>query len=122
MPYSSGPGGHTPPPVTLIINIYGLGVGISTIKKFTSGRGWGITPGALAIKQLICLVTLIINIYGLTRQIKCLIAQVPGVIPHPLPEVNFLMVEIPTPKPYIFMIMVIRQIKCLIALKNKYMA
>jgi len=27
-----------------------------------------------------------------------------GVIPHPLPEVNFLMVEIPTPKPYIFMI------------------
>jgi len=24
---------------TLIINIYGLGVGISTIKKFTSGRG-----------------------------------------------------------------------------------
>jgi hypothetical protein len=29
---------------TLIINIYGLGVGISTIKKFTSGRGWGMTP------------------------------------------------------------------------------
>jgi hypothetical protein len=28
------------------------------------------------------------------KQIKCLIAQVPGVIPHPLPEVNFLMVEI----------------------------
>jgi hypothetical protein len=28
---------------TLIINIYGLGVGISTIKKFTSGRGWGVT-------------------------------------------------------------------------------
>jgi hypothetical protein len=40
-----------------------------------------------------------------TRQIKCLIAQRgEGVIPHPLPEVNFLMVEIPTPKPYIFMI------------------
>ena len=33
----------------------------------------------------------------------------------PLPEVNFLMVEIPTPKPYIFMIRVTRQIKCLIA-------
>jgi hypothetical protein len=33
-----------------------------------------------------------------TRQIKCLIAQVPGVIPHPLPELNFLMVEIPTLK------------------------
>jgi hypothetical protein len=31
--------------VTLIINIYGLGVGISTIKKFTSGKGWGITLG-----------------------------------------------------------------------------
>jgi hypothetical protein len=26
--------------VTLIINIYGLGVGISTIKRFTSGRGF----------------------------------------------------------------------------------
>ena len=39
----------------------------------------------------------------------------PRVIPHPLPEVNFLMVEIPTPKPYIFMIRVTRQIKCLIA-------
>jgi hypothetical protein len=36
-----------------------------------------------------------------TRQIKCLIAQAPGVIPHPIPEVNFLMIEIPTPKPYI---------------------
>jgi hypothetical protein len=31
--------------VTLIINIHGLGMGISTIKKFTSGRGWGITTG-----------------------------------------------------------------------------
>jgi hypothetical protein len=30
-----------------------------------------------------------------------------GVIPHPLPEVNFIMVEIPTSKPYIFMIRVI---------------
>ena len=50
-----------------------------------------------------------------TRQIKCLITQAPEVIPHPLPEVNFLMVEIPTPKPYIFMIRVIRQIKYLIA-------
>jgi hypothetical protein len=39
----------------------------------------------------------------------------PGVISHPLPEVNFLMVEIPSPKPYIFMIRVTRQIKCLIA-------
>jgi hypothetical protein len=68
MPYNSGSGGHTPPlpevnflmaeiPLgdgddsgpqllghliclfTLIINIYGLGVGISTIIKFTSCRG-----------------------------------------------------------------------------------
>ena len=35
---------------TLIINIYGLGVGISTIKKFTSGRGgvwpWGLSYNA----------------------------------------------------------------------------
>ena len=38
-----------------------------------------------------------------------------GVIPHLPPEVNFLMVEIPTLKPYIFMIRVTRQIKCLIA-------
>ena len=38
-----------------------------------------------------------------------------GVIPHPLPEVNFLMVEILTLKPYIFMIRVTKQIKCLIA-------
>ena len=38
------------------------------------------------------------------RQIKCLIhvAQVPEVIPHPLPEVNCLLVEIPTLKPYIY--------------------
>ena len=50
-----------------------------------------------------------------TRQIKCLIVLDPGVIPHPLPEVNFLMVDIPTLKPYIFMIRVTRQIKCLIA-------
>jgi hypothetical protein len=39
----------------------------------------------------------------------------PGVIPHPLPEVIFLIIEIPTPTPYIFMIRVTRQIKCLIA-------
>jgi hypothetical protein len=45
-----------------------------------------------------------------TRQIKCLIAQAPVIMPHPLPEVNFLMVEIPTLKPYIFMIRVTRQI------------
>jgi hypothetical protein len=38
----------------------------------------------------------------------------PGVI-SPLPEVNFLMVEIPSPKPYVFMIRMTRQIKCLIA-------
>jgi hypothetical protein len=31
--------------VTLIMNIYGLGVRISTIKKFTSGRGWGMILG-----------------------------------------------------------------------------
>jgi hypothetical protein len=39
----------------------------------------------------------------------------PGVIAHPLPEVNLLMVEIPTPTPYIFMIRVTRQVKCLIS-------
>ena len=31
--------GHLICLLTLIINIYGLGVGISTINKFTSGRG-----------------------------------------------------------------------------------
>jgi hypothetical protein len=50
----------------LIINIYGLGVGISIIKKFTSDRG----RGALAIRHLICIVTLIINIYGLGEGIS----------------------------------------------------
>jgi hypothetical protein len=50
---------------TLIINIYGLGVGISTIIKLTSGRGGVWPPRAWAIGHLICLVTLIINIYGL---------------------------------------------------------
>jgi hypothetical protein len=35
---------------TLIINIYGLGVGISTIKKFTSGMGWGMTTRGLSYK------------------------------------------------------------------------
>jgi hypothetical protein len=29
----------------MLSNIYGLGVGISTIKKFTSGREWGMTLG-----------------------------------------------------------------------------
>jgi hypothetical protein len=47
-----------------------------------------------------------------TRQIKCLIAQAPVVIPHPLHEVNFILVAMPIPKPYIFMILVNRQIKC----------
>jgi hypothetical protein len=42
---------------------------------------------------------------------KYLIAQALGVIPHLLPEVNCLMVEIPSPKPYIFMISVNRQMK-----------
>ena len=54
---------------TLIINIYGLGVGISNIKKFSSGMGWGMTLPpplqGLSYKALICLVILIINIYGL---------------------------------------------------------
>jgi hypothetical protein len=46
-------------------------VGISTIIKFTSGRGWGLTPSvAWAIRHLICLVTLIINIYGLRVRIS----------------------------------------------------
>ena len=39
----------------------------------------------------------------------------PGGHTPPLSEVNFLMTEIPTPKPYIFMIRVTRKIKCLIA-------
>jgi hypothetical protein len=47
-----------------------------------------------------------------TRQIRYLIAQAPGVIPLPLPEVNFLMVEVPYHKPYILIIRVNRQMKC----------
>jgi hypothetical protein len=50
---------------TPIINIYGLGVGISTVKKFWAGRGWGLTPGFWTTWNLIRLVTPIINIYGL---------------------------------------------------------
>ena len=50
-----------------------------------------------------------------TRQIKCLIVLDPGGHTPPLPEVDFLMVEIPTPKPYIFIIRVTRQIECIIA-------
>jgi hypothetical protein len=57
--------GHLICLLILIINIYGLGVGISTINKFTSGRGGVWAPGDRAIRHLICLVTLIINIYGL---------------------------------------------------------
>ena len=43
---------------------------------------------------------------GVTRRIKCIVVQVPGVKPHPLRGPNLLTVEIPTPKPYIFMIRV----------------
>jgi hypothetical protein len=46
--WEGGPGpqllGHLICLFTLFINIYGLGVVISTTKKFTSGRGWGMTP------------------------------------------------------------------------------
>ena len=52
---------------------------------------------------------------GVTRRIKCIVVHNPGVNLHPLPAQNFLTVEIPTPKPYIFMIGVTRQNKCLIA-------
>jgi hypothetical protein len=40
------------PNVPWVILIYGLGVGISTIKKFTSGRGWGMTTRGLSNKLL----------------------------------------------------------------------
>jgi hypothetical protein len=39
----------------------------------------------------------------------------PRVIPHPLPEMNFLVVEISTHKPYIFMIRVMHLI-CIVTL------
>jgi hypothetical protein len=94
-------------------------VGISTIKKFTSGRGWGVIPHPLPeVNFLMVQIPTpkpYIFMIRVTRQIKCLIAQAPGGHPPPLPEVNFLMVEIPTPKPYIFMIRVTSQIKYLIA-------
>jgi hypothetical protein len=44
------------------------------------------------------------NSPGVTRRIKFHVVQNPGVNPHPVPAQNFLTVEIPTPKPYIFMI------------------
>jgi hypothetical protein len=73
------------------------------------------TPRASAIRHFICRVTLIINIYGLRVRISTIKKVQGGGHTPPLPEVNFLMVEIPTPKPYIFMIRVTRQIECLIA-------
>jgi hypothetical protein len=79
--------------VTPIINIYGLGVGMSTVKKFWAGRGWGLTPGLWTTMHLIRLVT-------------------------PLPAQYFLTVDIPTPKPYIFMIGVTRRIKCIVVHKH----
>jgi hypothetical protein len=88
------------------------------------------TPRAWAIRHLICLVTLIINIYGLgwgsrshffytdspagwgwalgIKNAECTTSHWHL---HPF-QIYFLMVEIPTPKPYIFMIRVNRQIKC----------
>jgi hypothetical protein len=72
--------------VILIINIYGLGVGILTIKSSLQ-IGVGMTPPppeAWVTRHLICL------------------------------AMNFSMVKIPTPKPFIFMIRVTRQIKCII--------
>ena len=79
MPYSSGPGGLTPPLPEVIF----LMVEIPTPKPY-------------------------IFMIRVTRQIKFLIAQAPGGHTPPLPEVNFLMVKIPTPNPYIFMIRVTR--------------
>jgi hypothetical protein len=93
------------------LNIYGLEEGISTIIKFTSGRGWGMTPRCLSYKVFNPTPKPYIFMIRVTRQIKCLIAQAPGVIPHPLHEVNCLMVEITSSKPYIFMIRVNRQMK-----------
>jgi hypothetical protein len=40
---------------------------------------------------------------GVTRRIKCIVVHNPGVNTHPLPAQKFLTVDIPTPKPYIFM-------------------
>jgi hypothetical protein len=73
---------------------------ICVILKKTSGRGWG-WPRATTL-----------GAFNLSIHIKCLIAQALGGDTPPLPEVNFIMVEIPTPKTYIFMIRVNRQIKC----------
>jgi hypothetical protein len=54
---------------TLIINIYGLGEGISTIVNFLMVEIPTPKPYIFMIR--------------VTRQIKYLIAQAPGVIPHP---------------------------------------
>ena len=82
MSYSSSPGGHAP----LLPEVNFLMIEIPTPKPY-------------------------IFMIRVTRHIKYLKVQTPGVIPFLLPEVNFSMVEIP-PKPYIFMIRVNRQIKC----------
>jgi hypothetical protein len=79
-------------------------VGISVTFFYTDfPAGRGRAPG---IKNVECTTS-----HRVTRQINCVIAQAPGGHTPPLPEVNFIMVEIPTPKPYIFMIRVNKQIK-----------
>jgi hypothetical protein len=84
--------------------------------------GDGDDPGPQFLGHLICLFTLIINIYGFGDSYSYKSTYFENYIythfsettkdRNPLPEVNLLMVEIPTPNPYIFMIRVDRQIKC----------
>jgi hypothetical protein len=69
-------------------------VGISTIKKFTSGRGT--LPEVNFLMVEIHTPKPYIIMIRVTRQLKCILSRARGVIPHPLPEVNFSMVEIPT--------------------------
>ena len=46
-------------------NIYGLGVGISTMNKFSNMRGWSWPPLTLPIFHFMCCIVTYKNIYGL---------------------------------------------------------
>jgi hypothetical protein len=76
---------------------------ISTIKKFTSGRGWGITLRGLSYKAFNLPSHPDHKYYGLGVGISTW-----GIC---LKKCD----RDPHPKPYIFMIRVTRQIKCIIA-------
>jgi hypothetical protein len=88
-----------------------IGLGISTIKKFTSGMGWGMTPRVRVIRYLICLVShpdhkyiWYILMIRVTRQLKCIIAQAPGSYPTPYMKWTFKWLRSPPLNQFLFFV------------------